>query len=237
MPQTRYTPDFTDIVATMLCAFGLFFVGMAAITIVGGKPSETGTGMQVSVIRVTALETLSILGAVYLMILRRRGIGMRDLGFDPVDRVWLTRAVLIGLALIPIIGWVVGGIQSFFEREPFTRQSAMLAPEGFSWLGAGAILLYTGILVPFAEELFFRGLLYRWLKSRWNMATATLVSSLMFGLAHVHLEAVAASFIVGMVLAFVYERSRSLWTPVILHMVFNSASLFMMFALTALKGG
>ena len=220
----------------MLCAFGLFFVGMAAIAIVGGKPSQTAIGLQVSVIRVSALVTLSILGAVYLMILRRRGIDMRDLGFYPVDRVWLTRAVLIGLALIPITGWVVGGIQGFFEREPFTRQSAMLAPEGFSWLGAGAIFLYTGILVPFAEELFFRGLLYRWLKTRWNLATATLASSLMFGLAHVYLEAVAAGFIVGLVLAFVYERSRRLWTTVVLHMVLNSAGLLMMFALTSMKG-
>jgi hypothetical protein len=36
-----------------------------------------------------------------------------------------------------------------------------VAPDGLSWLGRGAMLLLAGVAIPFAEEVFFRGVLYK----------------------------------------------------------------------------
>lgn len=88
-----------------------------------------------------------------------------------------------------------------------------------------------GPLTAAAEELVYRGLLYRWFRERLPVWIAALASALIFGLLHGSLispgGAMGAAMAVGLVLfgiiaALLFEASGSLWPSILIHLVNNS---------------
>ena len=88
------------------------------------------------------------------------------------------------------------------------------------------LLLLAVVAGPVAEEIFFRGLLYGWLRQRVGVRNGLVVSALFFAL--LHMDAVAFFPILGLGLLFgwVYERSGSLAAPVAIHIFHNGGMLF-----------
>ena len=77
---------------------------------------------------------------------------------------------------------------------------------------------------PIAEELVFRGMVFRTLRKGFPFAVAALLSGICFGIYHMNwVQGVYASCL-GVVLAFVYERTRSILGAVLFHMFFNCSS-------------
>ena len=84
-------------------------------------------------------------------------------------------------------------------------------------------LLIGGIVGPIAEELFFRGILYGFLR-RWGIVAAIVVSTGLFVLAH----PISQGFPIpqaagGIVFALAYEIEGSLVTPIVIHVLGNLA--------------
>ena len=93
-------------------------------------------------------------------------------------------------------------------------------------------LLIVIVLAPFVEEVLFRGLVFGNLKRK-STVVAYLVSCLLFALLHVWQFAVVNQDITyfllmlqylvpGAVLAWVYDRTGTLWTSIGLHMAANA---------------
>ena len=83
--------------------------------------------------------------------------------------------------------------------------------------------LIGGIVGPIAEEMFFRGMLYGFLR-RWGVVVAIVVSTGVFVLAH----PISQGFPIpqaagGIVFALAYEIEGSLITPIIIHVLGNLA--------------
>lgn len=91
---------------------------------------------------------------------------------------------------------------------------------GGLWWQFGLLLLFGAVLTPIGEELLFRGVSFGWLR-RWGFALAAVVSSVIFGLAHGVNAVLPAAILLGLVHAWLYERSGSLWPAVISHAVNN----------------
>ena len=98
------------------------------------------------------------------------------------------------------------------------------------------LLIVLLLLAPFVEEVLFRGLVFGNLRSK-SRVGAYAASCLLFALLHVWQFAVAgqdgASFLLmlqylvpGVVLAWVYERSGTLWTAIALHAGVNALSVW-----------
>jgi membrane protease YdiL (CAAX protease family) len=112
-----------------------------------------------------------------------------------------------------------------FEHEVIRRLREDAVPMPLVWIG-------TGLLVPFSEEAFFRGmgqtLLGNVLRSRWLVVV---FSGLLFGVIHVgggetpqpHVGPAIAAL--GILLGAVYLRTGSLVAPVVLHALFNCKTL------------
>jgi membrane protease YdiL (CAAX protease family) len=84
-------------------------------------------------------------------------------------------------------------------------------------------LLVGGIVGPTAEELFFRGVLYSFLR-RWGVVVAVVVSTGLFVLAHPISQGFPLPQAVGgMVFALAYEIEGSIMTPVVIHVLGNLA--------------
>jgi len=93
--------------------------------------------------------------------------------------------------------------------------------------------LVGGIISPVTEELFFRGVVYGFLR-RWGPVSAVVFSSLAFVLAHHTAFAgiIFVQFTGGIVFAFAYEIEKNLMVPITLHVLGNLA-LFVLSSLSA----
>ena len=78
-----------------------------------------------------------------------------------------------------------------------------------------------GLIAPTAEELLFRGLVYRRLKELNPTIPAMVFASLIFALLHGNLVQGIYAFIMGILLCYVYERYQSISAPIIMHMSSN----------------
>ena len=100
------------------------------------------------------------------------------------------------------------------------------------------IVLCTVLLVPFTEELLYRGMLFGSLQSK-SRPAAYIVSTLAFGLIHItgyigtaepltlllcFLQYIPA----GISLAWAYEKADSIWAPILMHMTINQISISLM---------
>lgn len=90
-----------------------------------------------------------------------------------------------------------------------------------------SLIIFT--LVPWSEELLFRGLLQNWLKKLLNSATySVVITSVIFSCVHLSLsmgwsniELLLTLFPLSCMLGYLYERQRSLWAPIALHGTYN----------------
>jgi membrane protease YdiL (CAAX protease family) len=94
-------------------------------------------------------------------------------------------------------------------------------------IAAAFSVLLIAFLAPVSEEMFFRGMLYGGLRVRTGPIAAALVSGVVFGILHATtgLSAVPPLAILGVVLALLYEKTGSLWPPIMLHFVNNALAL------------
>ena len=102
--------------------------------------------------------------------------------------------------------------------------------------GAGALyLLVTGFLViilgPFAEEVFFRGYILPGLGHKTGTAGSLIISSLIFGFAHMSLSLVVPTFFMGFILGLLYLRTKSVLSCTVAHGLQNGMA-FMALVLT-----
>ncbi len=123
--------------------------------------------------------------------------------------------------------------------------SSRLHPPGPEWIAmynvhlpgsaAGIVLAAAAVVVaaPLAEEMVFRGLIYRLGRRAWGPWPAAVVSALAFGLVHGEPWYLFGLVALGLLLAAVYELTGSLWSAVIVHAVHNAVAL----TLLVIQGG
>lgn len=91
-------------------------------------------------------------------------------------------------------------------------------------LDLGKLFLVMVVFVGFGEELIFRGLLQSSVGKQYGKYAAIAVSALMFSLMHSGYHSVLYLFFVlgvGLVLAYVYERTSSLGLVALMHGILN----------------
>ncbi len=84
-------------------------------------------------------------------------------------------------------------------------------------------LLAGGVLGPFLEEMLFRGLVLRGFLDRYSPWQAIVLSSLLFGILHLNIWQFVSAFVLGLVLGWMYMRTRSLWPCFLVHSLHNSS--------------
>ncbi len=179
------------------------------------------------------LEAASLVGSVYWLGLQWRGLGWAAIGIGSISRRWVLGTVGLGLLVAVVTGLVCSVIQALLGQPNVNPQQDLFAPNGLSWVSIIGTILFGGVAVPFAEELFFRGVLYRFLRERWEVWIGALVNAVLFGAAHLDLSVGVAVGITGFVSALMYERSKSLWPSIIIHVVNNSLKFILFYAVLA----
>jgi len=226
--------DIVLILAGIVLVFMLGFAGVNLYTSQTGQPPLGTEDITIELsVGLTALEAIALIGSVYFMGLRRKQLPWSAAGLRPARPRWYTYAFLIGLVVIPVSGLIAVLVQQLLGLPAENPQLPFLAPGGYTTFGAVGMFIFGGVIVPFAEELFFRGVLYAWLRQRFGFIAALLSSSILFGVLHGEVSVGVAATVLGVVLAWVYERSQSLWPAVIIHVVNNAAKILLLYLLLA----
>lgn len=110
--------------------------------------------------------------------------------------------------------------------------SLIQASEGFqtanqAFFAGTAVYEFLGscFLIPIAEELLFRGVVYQRLKLMLGVAPAIICSALIFGLVHANLVQFLYAAVLGCLLAFLYEKTGFFYVPVLGHIAANTVSV------------
>jgi len=177
-------------------------------------------------------EPIAIAAGIYLGLILWRGFSWADFGVRPPALTWIAPAILVALGCLAFAGAVSQILERFYQTSMLDEYREILAPGGLTLPREIVLVVIVGGLVPFTEELLFRGVIYGWLRQRWGTAVSTGASALLFSLAHVNLRMALQIFVVGIVLAILYERSRSIFVSTLTHMTVNTISLILIFVYT-----
>jgi hypothetical protein len=82
-----------------------------------------------------------------------------------------------------------------------------------------------GVICPIVEELIFRGLIYKRMKSWCDIKLAAITSSLIFGAFHGNWVQAPYAIIIGLCAVYVYEKYKTVIAPCILHISANIMSI------------
>lgn len=117
----------------------------------------------------------------------------------------------------------------FFELTDLVRffPSYELVSDLISGGSLPAQILTVCIAAPVAEELCFRGIIGNRLGAWLPDWAVVLCSGFLFGLVHLNLLQGLYAFLLGVALALVYIRTRTIWAAVVGHIAFNSASILL----------
>lgn len=226
--------NWVDVTLISLSSVTLILLGAWALaSFVPGPVGVPGSLPLVYTVSLTALEAFALLFSVFVFGIWRKKLTWEDIGFKPTTTRWLGWALLTSIAVIPILSIVAMAIQLILGLPTGNPQLNFLVPDEFSWAGALGMIFFGGVAVPIAEEVYFRGLLYRWMRQRVSIWFAIPISSLVFGALHGDIAVAGATFVIGMVLAWFYERTDSLWAAILIHIFNNTFSLVLLYALLA----
>lgn len=81
------------------------------------------------------------------------------------------------------------------------------------------------IAAPILEELLFRGMIYARLRDLCGAKWAIIISAAFFGIFHGNLVQFVYAFIIGLMLAYVYEKLKTVWAPIVFHVGANLISV------------
>lgn len=158
--------------------------------------------------------------SLMIMIFFVWGKGMSSVGLAPSKMIHGLKKGLIWSACFGIITSLVFAVLYAVGQNPLTLIETRL-PSNHSEIIL--FFLIGGFIAPITEEIFFRGILYGFFR-RWGVLVALILSTLLFMLVHPIGSRIPLPQVVGgIVFAVSYEMTRSLLTPITIHILGNTA--------------
>jgi len=165
-----------------------------------------------------------------LSIVRHRKLGLGSIGLGRKPRWGDLWRALGGFAAFYAILIVVSILINAFLPSVSTNQQQNI---GFTNITTGSdnllAFLALVILPPLGEEPLVRGYLYSGLRSRWRFWPAALLTSVLFGLAHLEFGSGTSlvwaagidTFVLSMVLVYMRDKTGALYAGILIHMLNN----------------
>lgn len=155
-----------DVLLITLASLAFIFLGAIGVGILFVVLTGSEQGMENSPafnLAIVTVESVALIASVYWLGIRRKSLMFSSVGLRPITKGWLKVAVGIGFLCPLLLVLVILGIEAILPAPllPDPEQSELLAPNGAIGTAIGMFLM-AGIAIPFAEELFFRGVLYTW---------------------------------------------------------------------------
>lgn len=228
LPEHLNVPwSVADLLGFVAAWFGIQILVVAALMLLGPVwPAASHFLEMATKGDVGASFALDLLDAVVgfglvALYLRRYHVGWREVGWR---RVNVVRAVgyLVGILVIFVVlsnlalDLVTVLVPGFNPNQAQNNDFIGAAPQHHS-LALVALVL----LPPVLEETIFRGFLFPALAKKWGVAWGAVISSAVFGIAHAQANISIYTFVLGLLLCYMYYRLKSIFPGMALHMLNN----------------
>jgi membrane protease YdiL (CAAX protease family) len=222
LPPERYRgPNVLVLLALVLVVASVANVpfGEDATALVLGDGELTLIGATIILVSTqTALLLIS-----WLFVYRPRALaglprfpGREPLKAAALGVAWGVAAWVVSTVLIGIVAVVLQ--QLGMEPEPQAAERAI------EMLNPVLVVLAIVVFAPIAEEVFFRGVVFNaWLREG-GRRFAFIGSALLFAVIHVSLLSLIPIFALGLMLAWIYDRTGTLLAPIAMHATVNGIS-------------
>jgi membrane protease YdiL (CAAX protease family) len=153
-------------------------------------------------------------------------VGLRRFGVGRT--LWLAASVVVGGFAATA---VYVSVAAAFGIAVQGNTAGLVSAFGAGPLELAIVFVLAGIVAPFVEEITFRGIVFPSLRAAWGTTPALLVSGVIFGVVHLQPTIALPLALIGIALALVFMRTRSLWSAIIAHCAYNTVSLALAFML------
>ena len=178
-------------------------------------------------------SALGVAWVWFIAVWREPG-GWAALGMTPLTLRWFRLTLLAGVGCF-MLGVVVAVLATPFFGAPKGPPAPIRPGEVAPTFAFLASFVLTGVLLaPLLEELVFRGVLFAWLRPRLGFWPAATIAAVLHAVVHSDAGAVAPLTAIFVALAWLYERSGTLWAPVIAHGGHNLISMSLSVATASL---
>ncbi len=138
-------------------------------------------------------------------------------------------------AALPLVILVSLVNQNIWQGQGGSNPILPIALDGKDNVALAMFVITAAVAAPLFEEVLFRGFLLPSLTRYMPTWGAIALSSFIFAIAHLSLSEVLPLMTLGMILGFVYARSRNLLASMLLHGLWNSGTLLSLFVLGGAK--
>ena len=165
------------------------------------------------------LMGFAILVVVWRLGLHPRRLSLSALGFVAPTTWWPLTVLFAMLALMGSLAFTWGYASLVELLDLHERWGPPEIPDGIVFPGVAALVTYEALAVwtPLTEEIFFRGFVFSGLAPRMGIPRAIIVSALVFSAFHLSIGVLVPIFVTGMLLAWLYHRTGSLWPGIAAH--------------------
>lgn len=171
-----------------------------------------------TLVGVTIAITLML--GIYLVALRPKKLSWKEVGLNRfLKKDWkliiiYSAVLLLGAIIIVILTSFIGNSWENDKTEALQRE--------ITFLTFFIAFISAAIISPIYEEIFYRGFLYRWFRTRTGMIGGVLISSFIFTIVHIPTyNAMPVNFFSGILFALAYERTNSIWPAIFIHGITN----------------
>ncbi len=157
--------------------------------------------------------------------LKGLGLNLKTIGRD-IASAFLNLFTVMPVVLAAIILTTIAGKLIIGDKFKIPQHEELKEIIEFSQWQVRALIIFTAIvLVPFVEELIFRGMIQTMLRNYLKPWPAIFISSFIFVIFHANPEHWLALFALAACLGYSYEKSGSLLRPIFVHAMFNAMSV------------
>ncbi|NIR16707.1 MAG: CPBP family intramembrane metalloprotease [Desulfobacterales bacterium] len=220
--------------ACYLALVGGIFVSslIVGLTFLGGGIDPLDLPFPIALVLVPVNEAIILV--ITLVFARYRDAGLGELGLKKPGIRALTIVLMVAVPL-----FLLGASISVFEELVFgpdpLAEAYIRSVVPRNLLQLIAMIALSFVLVGPCEELAFRGFVQRGFENSFGAREGLLITSILFGILHGlnTLYAIAPSFVGGLVLGYVWQRTGGNTTAsALLHGANNSISLVVAFLFT-----
>ncbi|WP_121615414.1 CPBP family intramembrane glutamic endopeptidase [Virgibacillus halodenitrificans] len=165
------------------------------------------------------IAVILILGVYFIAICPKK-LSWSEVGVQAfAARYW---KMIIVFSVILLFGAVLIVVLTSFVGNTWENSKTAAIQQRVTFISFLIAFISAAIISPIYEEIFYRGFLYRWLRTRIGLLGAILLSSIIFTAIHIPTyNAMPVNFFSGVIFAVAYERTGSIWPSVIIHGLTN----------------
>ena len=209
-----------DVVKAVLLIVGLFVVAVVVLIVVL-LPVPEGAAIILEDHLSVLMGYGVMMAGVWYFSIRKYGVSWRTLGFRRVSGVhlFLLPPIVVALSWGFDMGYTllvssVGAEALIPEQETIEE---IFGEDTFKPL----IYFNVNVLAPVMEEVLFRGFMLAGLALTLGRVSGLIISSALFAAVHLDMDLMPPIFVFGMLIAWLYIRTGSLWPPIAAHALNN----------------